>query len=177
LILLLFNDTASSTTSTKTLTLEEIQAATNIPMSALTRNLQSLAVAPKTRLLIKEPMSRDVKPGDRFSFNTNFVPKAIKIVINVVSAGNKVEGDTERKETEKPNHDSRSFAIEAAVVRIMKMRKTLSHAELLNETIGALNSQFKPDVSMIKKRVESLIEREYLARIEEAPVPSYRYLA
>jgi cullin 3 len=30
---------------------------------------------------------------------------------------------------------------------------------------------------MIKKRIESLIEREYLERIEEAPVPSYRYLA
>jgi cullin 3 len=179
LILLLFNDSASADPSSPntSLTVEEIQAATNIPMSALARNLQSLAVAPKTRLLIKEPMSRDVKPGDRFSFNTNFVPKAIKITVNVVSAGNKVEGDTERKETEKRNNDSRSFAIEAAVVRIMKMRKTLSHAELLNETIGALNTQFKPDVSMIKKRIESLIEREYLARIEEAPVPSYRYLA
>jgi cullin 3 len=30
---------------------------------------------------------------------------------------------------------------------------------------------------MIKKRIESLIERDYLERIEEAPVPSYRYLA
>lgn len=30
---------------------------------------------------------------------------------------------------------------------------------------------------MIKKRIEGLIEREYLERIEEAPVPSYRYLA
>ncbi|KJY01388.1 SCF ubiquitin ligase subunit CulC like protein [Zymoseptoria brevis] len=176
LILLLFNDNASTDSST-TLTLEEIQAATNIPMSALTRNLQSLAVAPKTRLLTKEPMSREVKPSDRFSFNSSFVPKAIKITVNVVSAGNKVEGDSERKETEKRNNDSRAFAVEAAVVRIMKMRKTLSHAELLNETIGALNSQFKPDVGMIKKRIESLIEREYLARIEEAPVPSYRYLA
>ena len=30
---------------------------------------------------------------------------------------------------------------------------------------------------MIKKKIESLIEREYLERIEEAPVPSYRYFA
>lgn len=30
---------------------------------------------------------------------------------------------------------------------------------------------------MIKKRIESLIEREYLERVEEAAVPSYRYLA
>ena len=30
---------------------------------------------------------------------------------------------------------------------------------------------------MIKKKIESLIERDYLERLEDAPVPSYRYLA
>jgi cullin 3 len=30
---------------------------------------------------------------------------------------------------------------------------------------------------MIKKKIESLIEREYLERMDEAAVPSYRYLA
>jgi len=30
---------------------------------------------------------------------------------------------------------------------------------------------------MIKKKIESLIEREYLERIEDAPQASYRYLA
>jgi cullin 3 len=200
LVLLLFNDT----TPGATLTLEEIQAKTNIPINALCRNLQSLAVAPKTRFLVKEPMSRDVKPGDRFSFNENFTSKFTRIKVGVVSAGNKVESDKERKETEKKNDDNRSFAIEAAVVRIMKYvflppqmpllaqnrvklrvlisgihrsRKELSHAQLLQQTIEVLSHQFKPDVNMIKKRIESLIEREYLERIEEAAVPSYRYLA
>lgn len=173
LVLLLFNDLKSG----QSLSVEEIQAATNIPMSTLCRNLQSLAVAPKTRLLLKDPMSRDVNPGDRFSYNEDFVPKAIRFKIGVVSAGNKVEGDKERKETEKRNNDSRGFVIEAAVVRIMKSRKVLPHAQLLNETISVLSAQFKPDVNMIKKRIESLIEREYLERVELAPVPSYRYLA
>ena len=58
-----------------------------------------------------------------------------------------------------------------------RSRKELAHAQLLTETIGVLSVQFKPDVNMIKKRIESLIEREYLERIDEAPVPSYRYLA
>jgi cullin 3 len=116
LILLLFNDLSPGAT----ITLEEIQARTNIPSSDLARNLQSLAVAPKTRFLVKEPMSREINPGDRFSFNENFKSQFVKIKVGVVSAGNKVEGDKERKETEKKNNDSRGFAVEAAIVRIMK---------------------------------------------------------
>ena len=116
LILLLFNKLPSN----QALSLEEIQATTNIPENELKRNLQSLAVAPKTRFLVKEPMSREINPGDKFYYNENFSSKIIKIKVGVVSAGNKVEGDKERKETEKKNNDSRGFAIEAAVVRIMK---------------------------------------------------------
>ncbi|QIW98907.1 hypothetical protein AMS68_004425 [Peltaster fructicola] len=156
---------------------QEIQAQTNIPLPDLNRNLQSLAVAQKTRFLIKEPMSREISLNDKFSFNENFKSPFVRIKVNVVAAGNKVEGDRERKETEKKNNDSRGFAVEAAVVRIMKQRKELSHTALINETIAQLVVRFKPDVNMIKKRIESLIEREYLERIEDAPVPSYRYLA
>lgn len=58
-----------------------------------------------------------------------------------------------------------------------RQRKELSHASLLTETISQLSAQFKPDVTMIKKKIESLIEREYLERIEDAALPSYRYLA
>ncbi|KAF1942558.1 Cullin-domain-containing protein [Clathrospora elynae] len=172
-ILLLFNELPAD----QHLTFEEIQAQTNIPNNDLIRNLQSLAVAPKTRILIKEPMSKDVKPTDRFSFNEGFQGKFVKIKVGVVSGGNKVESDRERRETEKKNDDSRQFCIEAAVVRIMKQRKELSHQQLVSETLGQLAGQFKPEVNMIKKRIESLIEREYLERVEGAKIDSYRYLA
>ncbi|KAF1848391.1 Cullin-domain-containing protein [Cucurbitaria berberidis CBS 394.84] len=176
-ILLLFNELRTN----QHLTFEEIQAQTNIPHNDLVRNLQSLAVAPKTRILIKEPMSKDVKPTDRFSFNEGFNGKFVKIKVGVVSSGNKVESDRERRETEKKNDDSRQFCIEAAIVRIMKQRKELSHQQLVMETLGQLAAQFKPEVNMIKKRIESLIEREYLERVEGVKegvkVDSYRYLA
>lgn len=115
-ILLLFNELRAD----EHLTFEEIQAQTNIPRNDLIRNLQSLAVAPKTRILIKEPMSKDVKPTDRFSFNEGFNGKFVKIKVGVVSSGNKVESDRERRETEKKNDDDRQFCVEAAIVRIMK---------------------------------------------------------
>ncbi|KAF2227861.1 Cullin [Elsinoe ampelina] len=173
IILLLFNELPAD----QSLSFEDIQGRTNIPTNELIRNLQSLAVAPKTRILLKQPMSKDVKPTDRFSFNEGFVSKFIKIKVGVVSASNRVESDRERKETEKKNNDSRGFVVEAAIVRIMKQRKELPHAQVITETLSQLSSQFKPDVTMIKKKIESLIEREYLERVEEAPVATYRYLA
>lgn len=59
----------------------------------------------------------------------------------------------------------------------IRQRKELSHAELVSETLAQLASQFKPDVGLVKKKVEMLIDREYLERVDEAAVPSYRYLA
>lgn len=91
-----------------------------IPPNDLIRNLQSLAVAPKTRLLIKEPMSKDIKPTDRFHFNESFSSKFLKLKVGVVAGGNKVESEKERKQTEKRNDEMRGGIIEAAVVRIMK---------------------------------------------------------
>ena len=115
-ILLLFNDLPSGAS----ITCEEIQARTNIPLNELSRNLQSLAVAPKTRVLIKEPMSKDVKLTDKFFFNESFYSQFTKIKIGVVSSTNRVEDQDERRETEKKNNDTRGGIIEAAVVRIMK---------------------------------------------------------
>lgn len=116
LILLLFQDLPAG----ENLTCEEIQAKTNIPISELTRNLQSLAVAPKTRILIKEPMSRDVKPSDKFSFNEAFHSPFERVKIGVVASGSRVEDSIERSETEHKIEESRKGIIEAAIVRIMK---------------------------------------------------------
>jgi cullin 3 len=58
-----------------------------------------------------------------------------------------------------------------------RARKELPHQALVAETLTQLVSQFKPDVTMIKKRIESLIEREYLERIDGSAPPAYRYLA
>lgn len=115
-ILLLFNDLPPG----ESYTCEEIQAKTNIPYNELTRNLQSLSVAPKTRILIKEPMSKDVKPDDKLFFNEAFYSQFQRVKIGVVTSANKVEDVNERKETEQKNNDTRGGSIEAAIVRIMK---------------------------------------------------------
>ncbi|KAJ6262594.1 Cullin-3-A [Drechslerella dactyloides] len=170
-ILLQFNNPAIDS-----LTFEEIKTLTSIPESELIRHLQSLAVAPKTRVLIKSPMSRDVKPTDKFSFNPNFTSKALRIKIGIVKgAGNKVETEKERKETEDKIEESRAHLIEAAIVRIMKARKQLKHQALMLQITEQLSKRFMPDPTMIKKRIESLIEREYLERNAQ-DLNTYTYL-
>jgi cullin 3 len=121
IILLLFNDLVEG----ESLSFEEIQAKTNIPPHDLQRNLASLSIAPKARVLLKEPFSKSVKPTNKFSFNSQFASKSIKIKAPTITAISKVEGDDERRETEKKNDQTRSHVIDAAIVRIMKWVLTL----------------------------------------------------
>ncbi len=58
-----------------------------------------------------------------------------------------------------------------------RQRKELNHQKLIAEVIQQLTARFKPDINMVKKRIESLIEREYLERIDEREPAAYRYLA
>ncbi|KAI9739870.1 MAG: Cullin-3 [Claussenomyces sp. TS43310] len=172
-VLLHFNDLDPG----ETLTLEDIQEKTAIAPADLHRILTILSVLPKTRVLIKDPATKSVKAGDRFSFNETFVSKSIRIKAPAITGTNKVEGDEERKDTESRNDATRAGVIEACIVRIMKQRKELTHQALFNEVLSQLASRFRPDLTMLKKRVEGLIEREYLERVDDAEKPAYRYLA
>ncbi|KAI0125850.1 Cullin-domain-containing protein [Xylariales sp. AK1849] len=176
IVLLLFNDLPEG----QWLKFDEVQAKTNIPQSDLINVLTSLSVIKATKVLLKEPATKAiVKIGDRFTFNREFTSKAIKIKMASVNAANKVENDDERKATDDKANEIRKYLIDAAVVRIMKQRKLLSHSQLITEVIQQLASQFKPDVSAIKGRIEDLISREYLERAEAVDdgKAAYRYVA
>jgi Cullin protein neddylation domain len=54
--------------------------------------------------------------------------------------------------------------IEAAIVRIMKARRVLDHNSIVTEVTRQLSARFLPNPTVIKKRIESLIEREFLER-------------
>ncbi len=61
-------------------------------------------------------------------------------------------------------------------MRVMKARKQLAYQQLINEVLQQLQNRFKPNPNHIKKRIESLIDREFLER-DEKDRNIYRYLA
>lgn len=63
--------------------------------------------------------------------------------------------------------------IDAAIVRVMKTRKTLSHKLLVQELLIQL--KFPIRAQDLKKRIESLIDREYLERDEQNPNVSHAH--
>lgn len=171
IILMLFNENDK-------LTCDQIVQLTNIPLEKVQQTLVSIAVAPKTRLLKKEPMTREISPSDVFSHNDKFEHAFRRFKVALVSDNtNKVETAEQRKETQKRADDDRGLVIDAVIVKIMKARKTLPHQQLISEAIDILKSRFQPDIGMIKTKIESLIEREYLERGSDLANPSYNYLA
>ncbi|TBU48836.1 Cullin-domain-containing protein [Dichomitus squalens] len=154
------------------LTYEEIKSATSIQDVELKRQLQSLACA-KYKILKKHPPGRDINPTDSFSFNVDFSAPLQKIKISTIAS--RVENTEERKETKDRIDEERRHQTEACIVRIMKDRKHMTHNDLINEVTRQLASRFQPNPVNIKKRIEGLIEREYLERCEDRK--SYNYLA
>ena len=62
------------------------------------------------------------------------------------------------------------------MVKVMKSRKKLDHNTLIAECTKILSNKFQPDPLAIKKRIEGLIEREYIER-DEADRRIYKYIA
>ncbi|RCH98771.1 cullin-3 [Rhizopus azygosporus] len=151
----------------------ELKSLTQIADADLRRTLQSLACT-KYKILIKSSKGRDVLDDDTFSFNAGFTCNLTRIKIQAVAS--KVENDSERKNTQDKVDEERKHQIEAAIVRIMKDRKTMEHNLLIAEVTKQLSSRFMPSPLMIKKRIEALIDREYLERSTEDR-RAYHYLA
>jgi len=63
----------------------------------------------------------------------------------------------------------REFEIEAAMVRVMKSRNRLDWNKLQVEVINILQQRFTPNAKNLKKRLESLIDRQFMTRDENDP--------
>ncbi|XP_022733424.1 cullin-3A-like [Durio zibethinus] len=166
-VLMLFNNADR-------LSYKEIEQATGIPASDLKRCLQSMACVKGKNVLRKEPMSKDIGEDDAFFVNDKFTSKFYKVKIGTVVA--QKESEPEKQETRQRVEEDRKPQIEAAIVRIMKSRRVLDHNNIIAEVTKQLQSRFLANPTEIKKRIESLIERDFLER-DNNDRKLYRYLA
>ncbi|KAH9884585.1 Cullin [Xylariomycetidae sp. FL2044] len=147
----------------------QIEEGTGLKGGDLERTLQSLACG-KVRVLTKHPKGRDVSATDTFTVNKAFADPKFRVKINQIQLK---ETKEENQQTHERVAQDRQFETQAAIVRIMKARKTMTHANLVAEVISQTRKRGAVEASEIKKNIEKLIEKDYLEREGGA----YVYLA
>jgi len=166
LLLLQFNGTDSP------LSVAEIQGRTGMTAEQMTRSLMSLAKG-KHKVLITSCTTSEISDSDTFEINNDFSAKMTKIKI---AQGVAKESAPERKITQQRVDEDRRVLMEACIVRVLKSRKSLRHNELVIEVTKQLSARFQPTPQALKKRIERLIDADYLRRAEnESSI--YEYVA
>lgn len=120
--------------------------------------------------------ARDLDPEEPLTVNADFTSKLLKVKVPLISAASLGAGggtpstvgaaldETEEESLQAQIASQRKTMVEASVVRIMKARKSLDLGTLVAEVMRQLAYRFEPTTADIKKRIEDLIERDYLER-------------
>ncbi|KAH7967935.1 hypothetical protein HPB52_004174 [Rhipicephalus sanguineus] len=145
---------------------EDIASETNIPETSLVRALNSLCTNRASEpVLTKTPASNEIENGDVFAVNESFTSGSQKVKIESTSS----------KRTSGPKNDEpainldedRRYALEAAIVRVMKARLKMSYDDLFAEVKSLLQATYTPSTTAFKTRVDALVDRVYLERDPE----------
>ncbi|KXN86112.1 Cullin-1 [Leucoagaricus sp. SymC.cos] len=167
-----------------TLSLDELVSATAVSKELLT---QVLGLLVKAKLLINEeqdqydlnPVSKELltqvlgllvkakllinEEQDQYDLNPGFKSKKIRVNLNLPI---KAEVKAESNDALKAVDEDRKYVIQATIVRIMKARKTMKNQALIQEVISQISQRFAPKIPDIKKAIDTLLEKEYIERVE-----------
>uniref|UniRef100_A0A8C4RTN4 Cullin 2 n=1 Tax=Erpetoichthys calabaricus TaxID=27687 RepID=A0A8C4RTN4_ERPCA len=162
-VLLAFNNS-------ETVSYKELQDSTQMNERELTKTIKSLL---DVKMINHDSVKEEVEADSTFSLNMTFTSKRTKFKITT-----SMQKDTpqEMEQTRSAVDEDRKMYLQAAIVRIMKARKVLRHNALIQEVINQSKARFNPSISMIKKCIEVLIDKQYIERSQNS-ADEYSYVA
>ena len=117
----------------------------------------------KSTILSLDNTEKKVDPETLVSLNDDFKNRLYRIKVPVLKSKEKVEFSSLEDVPEVVESD-RKHMVEAAIVKVMKSRRTLNHMQLIAEVSKLVSWKFLPNNKLIKGRIENLIEREFIQR-------------
>lgn len=117
------------------------------------KTIQSLCFGPH-KVLLKMSEEQAIQSTDRFLVNDKFEAATYRLKVSSLMTKEPVETNSA---ISKQVMQNRQYQIDAAIVRIMKARKEISHQQLCEEVQSQLN--FPAGPADLKKRIESLTSR------------------
>uniref|UniRef100_A0A8C8H6W9 Cullin family profile domain-containing protein n=1 Tax=Oncorhynchus tshawytscha TaxID=74940 RepID=A0A8C8H6W9_ONCTS len=162
-VLLAFNNS-------ETVGYKELQDSTQMNEKELQKTIKSLL---DVKMILKHLILEEIEAESTFSLNMSFTSKRTKFKITT-----SMQKDTpqEMEQTRSAVDEDRKMYLQAAIVRIMKARKVLRHNALIQEVINQSKARFNPSISMIKKCIEVLIDKQYIER-SQSSADEYSYVA
>jgi len=126
----------------------------------------------KYKILSKEkdddPKAEKISKTDVFMLRERIMAKKIPRKLTF-PAGAAAAEKKEQDEGQALIDKQREFEIEAAMVRVMKSKNRLDWNKLQVEVINLLKERFQPNPKILKKRLESLIDRQFMTRDDNDP--------
>ncbi|NXB95826.1 CUL2 protein, partial [Vidua chalybeata] len=167
-VLLAFNNS-------ETVSYKELQDSTQMNEKELTKTIKSLLDVKMINHDSDKVCHNDIKTFHVFSLRFNILSCSLYwsyciLSITVLPVWQEME------QTRSAVDEDRKMYLQAAIVRIMKARKVLRHNALIQEVISQSRARFNPSISMIKKCIEVLIDKQYIER-SQASADEYSYVA
>lgn len=165
-ILLLFEQTDQVTWS-------EMQENTKLDEEYLIKVTRSLT---ESKLIATAEENTNC-PDVVYHLNKAFSSNRTKLkILPVGRKDRKEEKIEELQRTQESAGDSRRCFLNSIIVRIMKARRKLEHSALIEEVVKQVSDRFLPNILLIKKCIDSLIDRQYIERSPEC-MNEYIYIA
>jgi len=107
---------------------------------------------------------RELTENDKFFLQDSINSTVLRVTFQVESRKRTTKKDNE---INKYVRKKREFMLDAAMVRVMKARNVIKWAQFQTEVIKLVQKEWSPAPKEMKKRLGSLMERDFIKRSEE----------